>query len=310
MANVVSENGEPKSAISYKHPDFFAKVNEQVLMPGTTEEMLDCLSRLKVCNDDVIITSWPKSGTTWTMEIVWQLYNDGKIDETQIDKKVKFLDTMFIPADPANPQTPNDVIKTFQGLPRPRLLKTHLNYQYVPMGEDRGSAPKTIVVMRNPKDAFVSYFNHYTGLAILQCDTDWEEFFELALSGDVFGSWFDFVRSWWPHRHDPNVMFLRYKDLKQDLPAMIQRIASFLELRPNADLMAQVAQQTTFSAMRDRPSFDHSWFGQKPGRKFEFLWKGKVGSWKDFFTEEQNRRFDRKFKQEMAGTGFDLSYFD
>ena len=34
--------------------------------------------------------------------------------------------------------------------------------------------------------------------------------------------------------------------------------------------------------------------------------KGKVGEWKNYFTEEQNQLFDKVFQEKMEGTGLRL----
>lgn len=43
-------------------------------------------------------------------------------------------------------------------------------------------------------------------------------------------SFWDNIASWWPHRQDPNVLWLHYDDLKEDLPACVKLVAEFLDL--------------------------------------------------------------------------------
>jgi len=117
------------------------------------------------------------------MEILWEIYNNAKIDDTRIDQKVQFLETLCMPSSPNNQVTADDVIKSYEDLPSPRLLKTHLHYEWVPQGEGEDDNPRIVLLIRNPKDCVVSYYHHYTGFGILECDCEWDEFFELFIDG-------------------------------------------------------------------------------------------------------------------------------
>jgi hypothetical protein len=122
-------------------------------------------------------------GTTWTMEIVWQIFNDAQISNTRIDQKVQFLELLFMPTPSGDPPLPDDVRMAFDDLPSPRLIKTHLPYELVPKDATKKNGPKIILVVRNPKDCAVSYYHHYTGFAVLECDCSWDEFFEHFMNG-------------------------------------------------------------------------------------------------------------------------------
>ena len=43
-----------------------------------------------------------------------------------------------------------------------------------------------------------------------------------------FGDYFDHVLGWWAHKDDDNVLFLKYEDMKKDLPAAVARMAKFI----------------------------------------------------------------------------------
>ena len=60
----------------------------------------------------------------------------------------------------------------------------------------------------------------------MKFDLSWDEFVEY---GDVsFGSWWDHVPEWWAQRDEPNVLFLKYEDIKKDLKANVKTIADFI----------------------------------------------------------------------------------
>ncbi|KAK3737785.1 hypothetical protein QZH41_017259, partial [Actinostola sp. cb2023] len=104
--------------------------------------------------------------------------------------------------------------------PFPRFFKIHLPYDQVPMGHGVTTKPKYINVIRNPKDVAVSWYHHYKGFKFFEFDRPWDEFFEMFIDNKdsfisvVYGSWFDHVLGWWAHRDDPNILFLKYEDMK------------------------------------------------------------------------------------------------
>ena len=38
---------------------------------------------------------------------------------------------------------------------------------------------------------------------------------ELLPGGTLAGLYFDYVKQWWPYRHEPNVLLLHYNDAKK-----------------------------------------------------------------------------------------------
>ena len=147
----------------------------------------------------------------------------------------------------------------------------------------------------------------------MEFDRSWDEFFEMFIDGKVLrGSWFDHVLGWWAHRDDPNILFLKYEDMKKDLPCAVQQIAEFLGKDLSPEMIQRIADQTTFTAMSDGKGrfVDGNDASEKlkrvPGIKF--IRKGEVGDWKNYFTEEQSKRFDELYEKKMAGSGLELEF--
>ena len=44
---------------------------------------------------------------------------------------------------------------------QPRIIKTHLSYDMLPEGLKENKKAKIIYVNRNPRDAVVSFYNHF-----------------------------------------------------------------------------------------------------------------------------------------------------
>uniref|UniRef100_A0A7S1RRG4 Sulfotransferase domain-containing protein n=1 Tax=Alexandrium catenella TaxID=2925 RepID=A0A7S1RRG4_ALECA len=132
----------------------------------------------------------------------------------------------------------------------PRCLKSHWLMRDHMALKSRG---KVVYVMRNALDVVVSSFHHYNDfLNLWDNSSNWEEFFDLFVAGDIMsGGYFAHVASWWPHRNEPGVLFVRYEDLKQEPEREIRRIAAFMGLQSLSDeRLREVVEATSFKRMR------------------------------------------------------------
>jgi len=129
----------------------------------------------------------------------------------------------------------------------PRLFKSHERYDTVPKGG------KYIYVARDPLDAFVSFYHFlpaYMGLS--PGEISMSEFAEAIFAGvSVSGGIWEHYLQWWRHRHDPNVLWICYEDLKEDLPACVKRIAAFMEIDLDDELFAMTLEKSSFAFMSD-----------------------------------------------------------
>jgi hypothetical protein len=91
----------------------------------------------------------------------------------------------------------------------------------------------------------------------------------------------------------------------------VKQIAKFVGKVLSQKTIQLIAEQTTFSAMsKNKGSFfdgDDEKYPRVQGAS-KFLRRGEVGDWRNYFTEEQNRRFDELYDKKMAGKGLELEY--
>ena len=75
----------------------------------------------------------------------------------------------------------------------------------------------------------VSYF-HFLRMAHPECFT-WNEWFDnFRLDKMLYGGWINHVGGWWmEYGKSSHVTFLTYENMKKDIRATIQTLASFLE---------------------------------------------------------------------------------
>ncbi len=189
-------------------------------------------------------------------------------------------------------------------LPDPRLFASHSHYRHTAGGQPNTSPAKYICCARNPKDVAVAFYQHLTKRQgtddRIEFDLSWDEFVDHFLSGEVsFGSWWEHVPEWWAHRDESNVLFLKYEDMKKDLPTSIKTIADFLGYNIDQDTLQKIAQATTIESMKVNTSL---WKEQ------QFLRKGVVGDWKNHFTPAQSEEMDKAYRKTVEGTGLEFEF--
>lgn len=170
--------------------------------------------------DDIVVCTFPRSGTTLTQEIIWQIVN---IDQVTRDKHFDNIDARF-PFLEFNHEDFYDsswssAFDVLENAPSPRLIKTHIPYRML-REQLQQAKPRIVIVMRNPKDVAVSNFNFCKTIENFNwTGGPFSEFLGYFLQGRTFcGDFFEVNKEWWSLRHQENVLILRYEDLvKQPL---------------------------------------------------------------------------------------------
>ncbi|XP_044172185.1 sulfotransferase family cytosolic 1B member 1-like isoform X1 [Acropora millepora] len=254
------------------------------------EALLDYVVNFQTRPDDVILVSYPRSGTNWMREILWQLYNNGEVSERKVFERVPLLERAFdIKGQPG--------VRT---LPSPRLISSHLTYDVIPKGE----GCKYIYIARNPKDVAVSYYEFMKAFGPSGgYNGPWEFFARIFVEGKVpFGLWNKHVLEWWKRKDNSNVLFLKYEDLKKDLTANIWQIAEFLEKPVSKDIVNKITHQCTFKEMtKNMSAFTFI-------DDLKVLRKGEIGDWKNYFTPEIEKRFETDVMKELMDTGLTFDF--
>jgi len=262
--------------------------------------LYDFIVNFQTRPDDVFVVTYPKSGTTWVQEIVWQIFNEGQVTSDHIMQRVPFLEA----GTSARFPQPN-----YNTLPSPRIVKTHLPYNIVPKSANEDNKCKYIYIARNPKDVAVSRFKFTTNLKVFGngFNGPWEFYTKLFVEGNVgWNFWNDHVLGWWKHKDDPNILFLKYEDLQKDLLSHVRMIANFLNKPLSDELISRIAEQCTFSAMKKNAA---SYQIKKDGEgEASLLRKGVVGDWKNYFTPELNERFENEVLAKLKGSGLEFDF--
>jgi aryl sulfotransferase len=256
---------------------------------------------------DIFVCTPPKCGTTWMQTIVVELLfpngAPGPVLEVSpwIDARLEPVDTLMARLD---------------AQPHRRTLKTHTPADGIPW------YPRTsyIVVGRDGRDAFMSYWNHYRhmrpeNLAHLAATATEEgiavrvppveelhEFFWWWL--DEFRLWHEHVASFWPHRGEANVLFVHYNDMQTDLDREMRRVASFIGVAVDEQRWSSQVEHCTFASMKTRSDeigyFDRVWVGGAD----TFLYKATNGRWRDVLTDDELAAFERRCEERLSPNAF------
>ena len=183
----------------------------------------------------------------------------------------------------------------------PRFYKSHLPAKFFKAKIKDSKKCRCLVAMRNPKDMLVSYWYFAKKLFSSECSIEFDEIFDKFCKDElVFGDWFAHVKSWWSLREDPNVLLLRYEELKTQHRDTILKIANFLEIDAKDDFIDEVYEKTTFENMQADPKINmnsSNWF--EKSEQIQFMRKGNVGDWRNYFSEEQSTIVNERLRQEF-----------
>ncbi len=258
-------------------------------------------------DDDIVIATYAKSGTTWTQQIVAQLLFDGAEDLPVADMS-PWLDLRVPPAEAK--------LQALEAQQHRRFIKTHLPVDalvYSPRA-------KYIYVARDGRDVVWSMYNHHANAnalwyqllndtpgrvgppiepppaSIRQYFLDW-----MDRDGHPFWPFWENIRSWWEIRDLPNLMLLHFDELKRDLPGAMRRIAGFLGVDIDEARFPAQVEHCTFdwmkaNATKSTPLGGAIWDGGAD----VFINKGTNGRWRDVLTAGDNQRYEAAARDRLG----------
>lgn len=262
---------------------------------------------------DIVIASSYKSGTTWMQEIVRHLVFWGQEDASwrmaPIMEMSPWLDVRILPLEP--------LFERLEAQDHRRFVKTHLPLDGLPYYPQ----VKYIVMGRDPRDVFMSFWNHYAnytdatyegfnhipgrvGPPLPRCPADlhvaWHNWltrgwFEWESEGYPFWGNMHHTQTWWNYCHLANIHFVHYNDLLRELPNEIRRVADFLGISISDQAVATMLPDLSLEAMRRHGEYTlpAPAFVWKEGPQ-TFFFKGTNGRWQGVLTDEQLAMYEEK----------------
>ncbi|XP_047118661.1 luciferin sulfotransferase-like [Schistocerca piceifrons] len=210
------------------------------------------IKNFKVYPDDIWVISYPKSGTTWTQEMVWLIENN--LDFVTARRTLQRDRFPFFEVKCAllRDQKTSHPLQMIDCLKRPRFIKSHLPVDLLP-AQLWTVKPKIIYVVRNPKDVAISYYYHHRLMHGYRGNI--KTFVEIFLSGNVaYGPYWRHVLDFWKLRDEPNVLINSFEDMKKDICSVINKMSLFLGRTLKEDQVTALAHYLSFESMKNNSS--------------------------------------------------------
>lgn len=278
-------------------------------------EILSKVDRIKYRSDDVILTMFPKSGSTWLSECIYLIVHNYHYDEAmkesielrfpQIDSPSHDVFDLIL----NKYEDPNQVRLVKSSIPPNLLITNHHHISPAP-GVTKNCVslrPRVISVFRNPRDVLVSFYHHCKTVKHYDLGLTFDQFYEAFLSGKVPCGpvWQMFNDAYQYHRDNPaSSLIVFYEDMKRDLRSQISKICKFLgKPEPGDELeWSKLLDHLSVEKMRKNHTINrHDWtkMGLRNANGYEFVRKGQVNDWKNFFSKEQSELFDREVTDKL-----------
>jgi len=290
------------------------------------QESATAFEKFEMAEDDVVLATVPYGGATWVHKILINLLHG--FDEEGVHKTIPTAahttGQVFVESIPQHRIVPTNeaeeaqeagrrdmfgdwVFEMLVSQPNPRLFSTHMYGGMLPASLlSANGKGKLVVAVRNLKDLLVST-HFFRG----EPKDGWlgNEYgkgsFERFLDPDTanaYGSVFTWVKEMdrivENLKADERVLVVQYEDLVTDLPAQIQRVASFLgqgTLAPaRLDAVVRASSFLAFGESRNA--------GMTTERCLTMILapKGNVRDWCHHLTEDKWKEFDEVFKSRLA----------
>ena len=257
-------------------------------------------------DDDIVITTAYKAGTTWTQRIVAALVlGPGPVG---LRDKSPWIDARFMGPLEA-------MVAGLEAQQHRRFIKSHLAADGIPFSPHA----KYVVVGRDTRDVFMSLWNHYSSYTDLaysllndaarpgpefpRCPETpgdlwrrWivEGWFDWEPDGWPYWSHHHHLSTWWAAREVPNILFVHYGDLLTDTDGEMRRIAAFLDIEVDEETWPARLADVGIDAMREEAQGD----GDPSSMIFvggaaRFFYKGTNGRWRDTLTDDDLALYDK-----------------
>ncbi len=262
---------------------------------------------------DVIVSTPPKCGTTWTQMILLLLVHQRPELPAPVSEMAPWVDHLI--------RSRLDLVALLEGQSHRRVIKTHTPLDGLPQREDI----TYVCVGRDPRDVARSMDNHMGNLRLdfareamaaaaaadgIELPPPVPQLPRSADDRERFWTWVDadtpvtesastllrtvrHIESFWDAGGNGlDVVLLHYDDLKADLAGEMQRLADHLGITVPAERWPALVEAATFESMRSQPARTTPNAGSGQWHDDDqFFHKGTSGQWRDLLDDADLQRY-------------------
>jgi hypothetical protein len=267
---------------------------------------------------DLIISTPPKCGTTWTQMICAMLIFQTPDLPKPLDLISPWLDQVLRPLD--------SVVADLEAQEHRRFIKSHTPLDGLPF------VPRVtyIAVGRDPRDVALSWDNHLANMdfdrimSLREAAVGLDDLPEVMPNGvpaplpserERFWFWVEdptpptrspttlaatlqHLATFFAVRNEPNVILLHYGDLKDDLEGEMRRLAARLSIQVPEERWPRLVHAATFETMKQRSRETGPNQTECVWRDGErFFHRARHGEWQSLLNEDDLRRYEARINQ-------------
>jgi len=288
-------------------------MSKEIILPAKKREFHNHHFDSTIWNDfqfrdnDIVIATYAKSGTTWVQQIVAQLIAGGDPD-LAVAEMSPWLDLRVPPKEIKLPLVASQTHR--------RFIKTHLPVDALVFSPKA----KYLYIGRDGRDVVWSMYNHHVNAnqtwydalnetpgrvgppiepppgEIRQYWRDW-----MDRDGHPFWPFWENIRSWWEIRDLPNLRLIHFADLKRDMPGQMREIAAFLDIPIDESRWADIVEYCSFDWMKKNATKSVPLGGAFWDAGAEvFIHKGVNGRWVDTLTAAEVEEYEARAEKELG----------
>jgi hypothetical protein len=247
---------------------------------------------ITVFPDDIFLTSYPRSGNTWTRFLVGNLVHQ--------DEPVTFLNLerlvpdMYVHSD-----------REMRNLPRPRIIKSHECFD--------PRYKRIVYIVRDPRDVAVSNYYWELKKGSFPDGFPMQEFVPRWMESQYWprlGCWGDHVTSWLSTRREYHgFVIIRYEHLMRDAEFELSKVARLLAIEPTPERLRRAIDLSSAERMRLLETTEGAkWVQTKYTRQDKlFVRKASAGDWKSVLPAESVALIEATWGHLLQELGYDLT---
>jgi hypothetical protein len=268
--------------------------------------------RFRFRDGDIVISTPPKCGTTWTQTLCAYLVFGTTDLPAPVSQLSPWLDMLTNPLE--------EVLTRLEAQDHRRFVKTHTPLSDLPFDE----RVTYVSVGRDPRDVSLSWEHHLANIDLdalfaaraaaeglddladlampeappadpIERFWVWADAEEGPMQGITLRAILEHLGEFWARRDERNIVLLHYADLQSDLPGEIRRLAGALGIDVTDAQVDAYAAAAGFEHMRaDAERFAPDVANGIWQSTTAFFHRGTSGQWRDLLDELSLRRYEKR----------------